>query len=186
MSSGRRRRTGRGRGGITKKSSLFGWVAQAWRDVGTAEPQALPDGRIEDLSVCPGAMIVKGTGWLERSLCISHLKMPLDMEGGRSYCPESWQGALPKARVRRHSAPARAQGAAGGWDGDLGRHHHSLSPAGHRHLQSAIYKGFQHVKVDTLSQPEAISSVAVPGRKVAAPWGGGHGPSGGQHCCHYW
>ncbi|XP_068006558.1 N-terminal EF-hand calcium-binding protein 2 isoform X1 [Melanerpes formicivorus] len=31
-----------------------------------------------------------------------------------------------------------------------------------RHLQSAIYKGFQHVKVDTLSQPEAISSVAVP------------------------
>ncbi|KAM6324808.1 N-terminal EF-hand calcium-binding protein 2 [Podargus strigoides] len=31
-----------------------------------------------------------------------------------------------------------------------------------RHLQSAICKGFQHVKVDTLSQPEAISSVAVP------------------------
>ncbi|NXX50659.1 NECA2 protein, partial [Tricholaema leucomelas] len=40
-----------------------------------------------------------------------------------------------------------------------------------RHLQSATYKGFQHVKVDTLSQPEAISSVAVPGRKVAAPRG---------------
>ncbi|XP_061200076.1 N-terminal EF-hand calcium-binding protein 2 isoform X2 [Neopsephotus bourkii] len=31
-----------------------------------------------------------------------------------------------------------------------------------RHLQSAACKGFQHVKVDTLSQPEAISSVAVP------------------------
>ncbi|KFR01632.1 N-terminal EF-hand calcium-binding protein 2, partial [Nipponia nippon] len=31
-----------------------------------------------------------------------------------------------------------------------------------RHLQSATCKGFQHVKVDTLSQPEAISSVAVP------------------------
>ncbi|XP_054245656.1 N-terminal EF-hand calcium-binding protein 2 [Indicator indicator] len=31
-----------------------------------------------------------------------------------------------------------------------------------RHLQSATYKGFQHIKVDTLSQPEAISSVAVP------------------------
>ncbi|XP_030367224.1 N-terminal EF-hand calcium-binding protein 2 isoform X4 [Strigops habroptila] len=31
-----------------------------------------------------------------------------------------------------------------------------------RHLQSASCKGFQHVKVDTLSQPEAISSVAVP------------------------
>ncbi|NXG35634.1 NECA2 protein, partial [Dromaius novaehollandiae] len=32
-----------------------------------------------------------------------------------------------------------------------------------RHLQSATCKGFQHVKVDTLSQPEAVSSVAVPG-----------------------
>uniref|UniRef100_G1MQA3 Uncharacterized protein n=2 Tax=Meleagris gallopavo TaxID=9103 RepID=G1MQA3_MELGA len=31
-----------------------------------------------------------------------------------------------------------------------------------RHLQSATCKGFQHVKVDALSQPEAISSVAVP------------------------
>ncbi|XP_009075699.1 PREDICTED: N-terminal EF-hand calcium-binding protein 2, partial [Acanthisitta chloris] len=31
-----------------------------------------------------------------------------------------------------------------------------------RHLQSATCKGFQHVKVDTLSQPEAISSVSVP------------------------
>ncbi|NXG61931.1 NECA2 protein, partial [Hemiprocne comata] len=40
-----------------------------------------------------------------------------------------------------------------------------------RHLQSATCKGFQHVKVDTLSQPEAISSVAVPGRRAAAPQG---------------
>ncbi|NWX24937.1 NECA2 protein, partial [Aegotheles bennettii] len=40
-----------------------------------------------------------------------------------------------------------------------------------RHLQSATCKGFQHVKVDTLSQPEAISSVAVPGRRVATAWG---------------
>ncbi|NXV49761.1 NECA2 protein, partial [Uria aalge] len=40
-----------------------------------------------------------------------------------------------------------------------------------RHLQSATCKGFQHVKVDTLSQPEAISSVAVPGRRAATPWG---------------
>ncbi|NXG93145.1 NECA2 protein, partial [Stercorarius parasiticus] len=40
-----------------------------------------------------------------------------------------------------------------------------------RHLQSATCKGFQHVKVDTLSQPEAISSVAVPGRRAATPRG---------------
>uniref|UniRef100_A0A8D0LCK5 N-terminal EF-hand calcium binding protein 2 n=1 Tax=Sphenodon punctatus TaxID=8508 RepID=A0A8D0LCK5_SPHPU len=31
-----------------------------------------------------------------------------------------------------------------------------------RHLQSAACKGFQHVKVDTLTQPEAISNVSVP------------------------
>ncbi|XP_072551621.1 N-terminal EF-hand calcium-binding protein 2 isoform X2 [Salminus brasiliensis] len=31
-----------------------------------------------------------------------------------------------------------------------------------RHLQTAAFKAFQHVKVDTLSQPEAVSSVAVP------------------------
>uniref|UniRef100_F7DVK8 N-terminal EF-hand calcium binding protein 2 n=1 Tax=Ornithorhynchus anatinus TaxID=9258 RepID=F7DVK8_ORNAN len=31
-----------------------------------------------------------------------------------------------------------------------------------RHLQSAVCKGFQHVKVDTLTQPEAVSSVSVP------------------------
>ncbi|KAM7002065.1 N-terminal EF-hand calcium-binding protein 2 isoform 2-T2 [Tautogolabrus adspersus] len=31
-----------------------------------------------------------------------------------------------------------------------------------RHLQSAANKAFQHVKVDTLCQPEAMSSVAVP------------------------
>ncbi|NWZ13828.1 NECA2 protein, partial [Agelaius phoeniceus] len=40
-----------------------------------------------------------------------------------------------------------------------------------RHLQSATCKGFQHVKVDTLSQPETISSVAVPGRRAATPGG---------------
>ncbi|KAI6077567.1 N-terminal EF-hand calcium-binding protein 2 [Aix galericulata] len=39
---------------------------------------------------------------------------------------------------------------------------HPPPSPGHRHLQSATCKGFQHVKVDTLSQPEAISSVAVP------------------------
>nr|XP_023672492.1 N-terminal EF-hand calcium-binding protein 2-like [Paramormyrops kingsleyae] len=31
-----------------------------------------------------------------------------------------------------------------------------------RHLQSRTYKAFQHVKVDTLCQPEAVSTVAVP------------------------
>ncbi|KAK5902741.1 hypothetical protein CesoFtcFv8_007970 [Champsocephalus esox] len=31
-----------------------------------------------------------------------------------------------------------------------------------RHLQSAPNKAFQHVKVDTLCQPETVSSVAVP------------------------
>lgn len=31
-----------------------------------------------------------------------------------------------------------------------------------RHLQSATCKGFQHVKVDTPSQPEAISNMAMP------------------------
>ncbi|XP_074864722.1 N-terminal EF-hand calcium-binding protein 2 [Carettochelys insculpta] len=31
-----------------------------------------------------------------------------------------------------------------------------------RHLQSAPCKGFQHVKVDTLTQPEAVSTVSVP------------------------
>uniref|UniRef100_A0A672THJ9 ABM domain-containing protein n=1 Tax=Strigops habroptila TaxID=2489341 RepID=A0A672THJ9_STRHB len=34
-----------------------------------------------------------------------------------------------------------------------------------RHLQSATCKGFQHVKVDTPSQPEAISNMAMPGRR---------------------
>uniref|UniRef100_A0A8C9T170 N-terminal EF-hand calcium binding protein 2 n=1 Tax=Scleropages formosus TaxID=113540 RepID=A0A8C9T170_SCLFO len=32
-----------------------------------------------------------------------------------------------------------------------------------RHLQTAACKAFQHVKVDTLCQPEAVSAVAVPG-----------------------
>ncbi|XP_056454802.1 N-terminal EF-hand calcium-binding protein 2-like [Gadus chalcogrammus] len=39
------------------------------------------------------------------------------------------------------------------WDGD---------EEWKRHLQSAPIKTFQHVKVDTLCQPEAVSTVAVP------------------------
>ncbi|XP_058530302.1 N-terminal EF-hand calcium-binding protein 2 isoform X2 [Ochotona princeps] len=34
-----------------------------------------------------------------------------------------------------------------------------------RHLQSPECKAFRHVKVDTLSQPEALSRIAVPGTK---------------------
>uniref|UniRef100_A0A8C0JQT8 N-terminal EF-hand calcium binding protein 2 n=1 Tax=Canis lupus dingo TaxID=286419 RepID=A0A8C0JQT8_CANLU len=33
-----------------------------------------------------------------------------------------------------------------------------------RHLQSPVCKAFRHVKVDTLSQPEALSRILVPGR----------------------
>lgn len=62
---------------------------------------------------------------------------------------------------------------------------HSLPP-GHRHLQSATCKSFQHVKVDTLSQPEAISSVAVPGRRAGTSEGGGQGPLGSQHLSICW
>lgn len=56
-------------------------------------------------------------------------------------------------------------------------------PPGCRHLQSATSKGFQHVKVDTLSQPEAISSVAVPGRRVGDrdPWAASTSPVAGEH-----
>ncbi|XP_021264501.1 N-terminal EF-hand calcium-binding protein 2 isoform X3 [Numida meleagris] len=57
-----------------------------------------------------------------------------------------------------------------------------------RHLQSATCKGFQHVKVDALSQPEAVSSVAVPGRTrgggTSSPWAVGStvgGEAGGMH-----
>lgn len=32
-----------------------------------------------------------------------------------------------------------------------------------RHLQSPVCKAFRHVKVDTLSQPEALSQISVPG-----------------------
>lgn len=35
-----------------------------------------------------------------------------------------------------------------------------------RHRQGAASKAFQHVKVDTLSQPEAVSSVIVPGEPL--------------------
>lgn len=31
-----------------------------------------------------------------------------------------------------------------------------------RHLQSPVCKAFRHVKVDTLSQPEVLSRIAVP------------------------
>lgn len=59
---------------------------------------------------------------------------------------------------------------------------HPPPSPGHRHLQSATCKGFQHVKVDTLSQPEAISSVAVPGTTRTPlrvpPWDSQH-PSRG-------
>ncbi|XP_036998335.2 N-terminal EF-hand calcium-binding protein 2 isoform X3 [Artibeus jamaicensis] len=47
-----------------------------------------------------------------------------------------------------------------------------------RHLQSPVCKAFRHVKVDTLSQPEALSRISVPGSGQA-----GRGPD--QHCrCH--
>ena len=36
-------------------------------------------------------------------------------------------------------------------------------PLGCRHLQSPVCKAFRHVKVDTLSQPEAFSRISVPG-----------------------
>lgn len=39
-----------------------------------------------------------------------------------------------------------------------------LSPS-RRHLQSPVCKAFRHVKVDTLSQPEALSRILVPGRQ---------------------
>ncbi|PNJ29778.1 NECAB2 isoform 2, partial [Pongo abelii] len=31
-----------------------------------------------------------------------------------------------------------------------------------QHLQSPVCKAFRHVKVDTLSQPEALSRISVP------------------------
>ncbi|KAF5918565.1 hypothetical protein HPG69_005000 [Diceros bicornis minor] len=34
-----------------------------------------------------------------------------------------------------------------------------------RHLQSPVCKAFRHVKVDTLSQPEALSRISVPGQR---------------------
>lgn len=73
--------------------------------------------------------------------------------------------------------PYQSPWCSGGWDGVSGGLGvtHSLPPWC-RHLQSATCKGFQHVKVDTLSQPEAISSVAVPGRRTAIPEGGDRDP----------
>lgn len=138
------------------------------------------DGRGEDLSVCPGAVAVKGTGAWEVSLLLppgavfghGEWGALAVLNHGGVFCPREgeWPCWPP--------APARANGAAGGWDGDLGGGcHRSLAP-GRRHLQSATCKGFQHVKVDTLSQPEAISSVAVPGGRPVTPRGGGSGPPG--------
>lgn len=40
-------------------------------------------------------------------------------------------------------------------------------PPGCRHQQSPVCKAFRHVKVDTLSQPEALSRISVPGRRRA-------------------
>ncbi|XP_004646628.1 N-terminal EF-hand calcium-binding protein 2, partial [Octodon degus] len=35
-----------------------------------------------------------------------------------------------------------------------------------RHLRSPVCRAFRHVKVDTLSQPEALSRISVPGKKA--------------------
>lgn len=119
----------------------------------------------------------------------SHLGVPLDvvMRGvsvlnqGRVLCTrgseqDCWHTALPE--------PVVLGGPGMVFLGGLGVTH--SVPPGHRHLQSATCKSFQHVKVDTLSQPEAISSVAVPGRRAATPGGGGQGPLGSQHLSSFW
>lgn len=51
-----------------------------------------------------------------------------------------------------------------------------------RHLQSPLCRAFRHVKVDTLSQPEALSRILVPGRRqgldsMCGEWG--HPGAGG-------
>ncbi|XP_059523207.1 N-terminal EF-hand calcium-binding protein 2 isoform X6 [Myotis daubentonii] len=46
-----------------------------------------------------------------------------------------------------------------------------------RHLQSSVCKAFRHIKVDTLSQPEALSRISVPGRGNCSP------QMGAQHQC---
>lgn len=109
---------------------------------------------------------------------LSHMGVPLDVVMGR--VSVLLQGrVLCTGEVSRIAGtqPCQSPGAVGAgmvFLGGLGVTH-SLPPWC-RHLQSATCKGFQHVKVDTLSQPEAISSVAVPGRRTASPEGGGQGP----------
>ena len=63
----------------------------------------------------------------------------------------AWAGAAPPLRL---------------WQGPLASSRAGGStphPPTHRHLQSPVCKAFRHVKVDTLSQPEAFSRILVPG-----------------------
>ncbi|XP_036201385.1 N-terminal EF-hand calcium-binding protein 2 isoform X2 [Myotis myotis] len=46
-----------------------------------------------------------------------------------------------------------------------------------RHLQSSVCKAFRHIKVDTLSQPEALSRISVPAARNCSP------QMGVQHQC---
>ncbi|XP_036296846.1 N-terminal EF-hand calcium-binding protein 2 isoform X2 [Pipistrellus kuhlii] len=46
-----------------------------------------------------------------------------------------------------------------------------------RHLQSPVCKAFRHVKVDTLSQPEALARISVPAARSFSPH------TGAQHQC---
>ncbi|XP_023608316.1 N-terminal EF-hand calcium-binding protein 2 [Myotis lucifugus] len=50
-------------------------------------------------------------------------------------------------------------------------------PVGYRHLQSPVCKAFRHIKVDTLSQPEALSRISVPAARNCSP------QMGAQHQC---
>ena len=52
-------------------------------------------------------------------------------------------------------------------------------PLGCRHLQSPVCKAFRHVKVDTLSQPEAFSRISVPGTGGEV-WNSQRGAGGGM------
>lgn len=111
MSSGRPRRTGRGRGGDEK--AHFG-VLGCGGLFEQLSPQLCPlcDGRTEDLSVCPRAVPVNRTGGWGGSLYSSHLGVPLDVVMGgvsvlnksRVLCTKGseqdcWQPALPEPVV---------------------------------------------------------------------------------------
>lgn len=139
-----------------QKMLIFGCSAQAQGDVGAA------DRLMAGARISLGLSLQRGQGVWE--VCISYLGMPLDMGEWMPRSPEPQQGALPKGRSGTQPLMG-LQGAGMVIWGVGGVITHSLPP-GRRHLQSATCKGFQHVKVDTLSQPEAISSVAVPGRRV--------------------